>query len=176
MYNDVYQTEVDVREEQRRRIAYFFFAISMIVSVAICATIVFMVMTPDQGRRMIGQESDFAIGEVEDVAVKRLDLTELLPTKPNWSEDIIYVIKQPDSSYRAFLGLDPQSGCLVKWHDDTDEFVDDQCSQTIYSATGRNQTQAASLSGQPAHLIEVPVEIQEGDVYILDRRLVRDRQ
>lgn len=174
----MYQTEADLREERNRRLAYIAFAISMLISVAICGSILFVVMVPEQGRRLVGNETAFEVGAIEEVAVDRLELTTLLPNKPNWSEDVIFVIKQQDNSYMAFLGLDPLTGCKLNWR--TDAFVDD-CSQTRYSISGRNVNYVSTLSGavnaqQSAQMMELPVETENGQVYVIDRLLRRDRR
>lgn len=174
----MYPTQAELREERNRRLAYAAFAVSMILSVLICGTIFFFVMVPEQGRRLLGSETAFEVGEIEEVPVKRLELTTLLPNKPNWSEDIIFVIKQQDNSYLAFLGLDPVTGCKLNWR--TDAFVDD-CSQVRYSISGRNVNYITTLSGaanpqQAAQMLELPVETSEGQVYVLDRQLRRDRR
>lgn len=172
----MYETEADIREERSRRLAYLAFAISMLLSVAICGGILFVVLVPAEGRRLVGAEAAFAVGEIEEVAVKRLELTELLPNKPNWSEDIVFVIKQGDNTYRAFLGLDPLSGCKLNWRQEV--FVDD-CTNTRYTIGGRNEALVMTLSGpanqqQSAQMIELPVAIESGNVYVIDRILRRD--
>lgn len=169
----MYPTQAELREERNRRLAYAAFGVSMILSVLICGTILFFVMVPAQGSRVVGRETSFEVGEIEEVAVKRLELTTLLPSKPNWSEDIIFVIKQQDNSYLAFLGLDPVTGCKLNWR--TDAFVDD-CSQERYNISGRNVNYITTLAGskQAAQMLELPVEIRDGQVYVLDRQLRRD--
>lgn len=171
-------TQAELREERNRRLAYVAFAVSMILSVGICGVILFFVMVPEQGQRPLGSETAFEVGQIEEVAVKRLELTSLLPNKPNWSEDIIFVIKQQDNSYLAFLGLDPVTGCKLNWR--TDAFVDD-CSQVRYSISGRNVNYVTTLSGplngqQATQMVELPVETRDGQVYVLDRQLRRDRR
>jgi hypothetical protein len=171
----MYQTEVDVREERSRRLLYVLFSVSLLVSAGICAVLLFFVLAPTQSRRMVGREAEFVVGDVAQVPVKQLELSKLLPNSPQWSEDIIFVIKQTDHSYRAFLALDPQTGCKLNWRDQAQHFIDN-CSQTIYSASGHNQTSVTTLATQPQHMIELPVETQNGDVYILDRFMYRDRR
>lgn len=174
----MYHTEAELREERNRRLAYIAFAVSMLVSVLICGAILFVVMVPEQSKRLVGKESAFQVGQIEEVPVKRLELTSLLPNKPNWSEDIIFVIKQPDNSYVAFLGLDPISGCKLNWR--SDAFVDD-CTQTRYTISGRNAAYVSTLSGaenpqQSMQMMELPVETRDGQVYVVDRLLRRDRR
>ncbi len=169
----MYQTEADLREERTRRLMYLLFGISMFISVAICGVLLFLVLTPAQQQRLLGREGRFAVGQVVEVPVKRLELSKLLPNSPQWSEDIIFVIKQPDQSYQAFLALDPQTGCKLNWKER--QFVD-SCSQTSYSISGRNQTDVTSLTSRPRQMLELRVETREGNVYVLDEMLRRDRR
>lgn len=172
---NMYQSEADFREERHRRLLYLFFGVSMFLTVAICSVLLFLILTPAQSQRRLGSIEQFAVGEVVAVPVKRLELTKVLPKAPNWSEDIIYVVKQPTEGYQAFLSLDPVTGCKLNWNMETQRFVDG-CSQTRYTLSGSNATDAASLVSTPQHMIEMPVEVQDGDVYVLDRMLRRDRQ
>jgi hypothetical protein len=171
----MYQSEADFREERRRRWLYLFFGISMFLTVAICGVLLFLILAPAPGQRRLGSVDQFGVNEVVAVPVKRLELTKVLPKAPNWSEDIIYVVKQPTEGYQAFLSLDPVTGCKLNWNTGSQLFVDG-CSQTRYTLSGRNATDATTLSSTPQHMIEMPVEVQGGDVYVLDRMLRRNRQ
>lgn len=174
----MYATEREFREARLRRIAYVVFGVSMLLSAIICSVVLFLSLTAGNPRRLVGNEGDFVIGQVSEVPVKRLELTQLLPNKPNWSQDIIFVIKQPDSTYRAYLGLDPQSGCKLNWRNT--KFVD-SCSQASYSSSGRNVELVQTLNGplnatQAAEMIELPVQVESGKVYVVDQRVRRDRR
>jgi len=170
---NMYQTEATLREERTRRLLYLLFGVSMIVSVAICGTILFFMLSPVQGKRLVGRDADFAAGEVAEVPVKQLELSKLLPNSPQWSEDIVFVVKQGDASYQAFLGLDPQSACKLNWRAQERQFVD-RCSQATYSISGRNDQGVATLAARPQHMIELPVEVADGNVYVLDQLVRRD--
>lgn len=169
----MYQTETDFREDRRRRLMYVLFTFSLLVSALICGAILFFVLVPRQEKRLVGGESSFVAGEVSEVPVERLELSKLLPNAPQWSEDIIFVIKQQDESYRAFLALDPSTGCKLNWRDSEQHFIDN-CSQATYTLAGRNQGGVTTLSSQPQHMIELPVEVESGEVYVLDQMKVRN--
>jgi hypothetical protein len=168
----------DWRDERRRRWLYLFFGACMITSALIIGAILFAVLRGGEQRRLVGQEAEFAVLDVTEVPVERLDLTTLLPNRPSWSQDIVFVVKREDNTIRAFLGLDPLSGCKLNWRENA--FVDD-CSGAKYSVNGQNADNATTLSGpananQAQRMIEMPVQIQEGDVYIVDRILRRDQR
>lgn len=169
----MYQTETDFREERNRRLMYVLFTASLLISALICSAILFFVLVPRQEKRLVGGEAKFVVGKVAEVPVERLELSKLLPNTPQWSEDIIFVVKQQDASYRAFLALDPASGCKLNWRDQEQQFIDN-CSQATYSLAGRNRKGIATLSSQPQHMIELPVEVESGEVYVLDQMKVRD--
>lgn len=169
----MYQTETDFREERNRRLMYVLFTVSLLISGLICGAILFMVLVPRQEKRLVGGTSTFVAGEVAEIPVERLELSKLLPNAPQWSEDIIFVVKQQDESYRAFLALDPSTGCKLNWRDNEQQFIDN-CSQVTYTLAGRNSNGVTTLSSQPQHMIELPVEVESGDVYVLDQMKVRD--
>lgn len=171
----MYQSDIDFKGERTRRLLYLFFGVSMFVSVAICSVILFLVLSPPNEERLLGRVNQFAVGEVVAVPVRRLELTKLLPKAPSWSESIVYVVKQPNESYQAFLSLDPVTGCKLNWRSETQRFVDN-CSSTMYTLSGRNATDAATLSSRPTHMLEMPVEVQGDGVYVLDRLLRRSVQ
>lgn len=154
---------------------YLLFGASMFLTVAICGTILFLMLNPATGRRALGDTNGFAVGEVAEVAVDRLELSKLLPNSPRWSEDIVFVVKQPDNSYQAFLGLDPQSGCKLNWRDAQREF-NDTCTGSNYDITGFNVNGITTLESRVQHMIELPTEVQGDTVYVLDRRVIRDRR
>jgi len=173
-----YYTEKDWRDERRRRWLYLFFSACMLTSLAIIGAILFAVLGAGEGRRLLGREAQFEVMNVAEVPVERLELTALLPNRPNWSQDIVFVVKREDNTFRAFLGLDPMSGCKLNWRDDS--FVDD-CTSAKYTINGQNTDNATTLAGpananQAQRLIEMPVQIQEGAVYVVDRILRRDQR
>lgn len=173
-----YYGEKDWRDERRRRWLYLFFGACMLISVVIIGAIVLAVLGGDQERRLVGEESDFAVLDVAEVPVERLELTSLLPNRPNWSQDIVFVVKREDNTIRAFLGLDPMSGCKLNWRETA--FVDD-CTGAKYSINGQNTDNATTLAGpananQAMRLIEMPVQVQQGEVYIVDSILRRDQR
>jgi hypothetical protein len=172
----MYTTEAQLREERVRRLLYVLFSITVVVSIAICSVILFFVLAPEQGQRRLGKESDFVVGEIAQVPVQQLGVTKLLPNAPNWSEDVIFVVKQSDDSYRAYLALDPVTGCKLNWREQANAFVDTTCSQTKYSITGHNESHPTTLTSQPQHMIELPVNVQDDTVYVMDQILRRDRR
>lgn len=170
----MYQSEAELREERTRRLLYILLGISVLISSIICGAILFFALAPSPSTRLVGNDSDFVAGVVSEKAVQRLEVTDLLQAAPNWSEDIVFVVKQSDNEYRAYLGLDPVTGCKINWRDSSDTFVDSTCSQVEYNIHGRNQTQPVSLSSGPQHMVELGVDVRDGEVYIVDHIVRRD--
>src|SRR3712207_2063558 len=98
----MYQTEAQLRENRTRRLLYIFFGVSVFISAIICSLILFFVLVPEQSRRQVGRTSEFAVGAVEERPVQQLQVSQLLPAAPDWSDDIIFVVRQADGEYRAF--------------------------------------------------------------------------
>lgn len=165
----------ELHRERQRRWLYGLFGLAMSLSLAICTLIGFQVLNPPPGRRLVGTVDDFVPGRVTEVAVPRLEITQLLPGAPAWSDNIVFVLRHPDDAYTAFLGFDPVSGCKLNWRSASQTFYD-LCTNVHYNLAGSNQSQPASLSATPARLIELPVQIEGQQVYILDRIRYRDRR
>lgn len=172
----MYQTETQTREARTRRLLYLALGASILILVATCMALMVLMSAPTNVTRPIGRDTEYTVGEVYQEAIERLSITELMPGAPNWSEDIVYVIKQPDASYRAYLGIDPVTGCKINWQAASSRFVDSTCSQTQYSIAGRNESQAATLAGSPQHMVELMVNVEEGRVVIRDQIMRRDIQ
>jgi hypothetical protein len=171
----MYQTQAEIREARTKRWLYILFGLSILVLAGTCTVLMVLMSVPTNATRVVGPDSAYAVGEVAEEAVDRLRVTESMPGAPNWSEDIIYVIKQPNNTYRAYLGIDPSTGCKINWRAASRTFVDSTCSQTQYSIQGLNQTQAGTLAGGPAHLIELMVLVDEnGQVVVHDQQVRRD--
>lgn len=168
----MYYNESTLKQERTRRLLYLVFGVSMFLSLAICGVLLFLVTTPREQSRLLGRAGQFAVGEVVAVPVARLEFTKMLPNAPAWSESIVYVVKQPNASYQAFLSVDPVSGCKINWRPAAKRFVDD-CSSTAYTVSGRNDTGTASQSATPQNMIEMPVEVQGDQVFVVDRMLRR---
>lgn len=170
----IYETQAERREARTKRWLYVLLGLSMVVLAATCVVLFVLMSVPTKATRTVGRDSAFPVGAVEEKAVDRLRITEMLPNAPKWSEDIVYVIKQPDNTYRAYLGLDPTTGCKLNWRAEAHMFVDSTCSQTEYNTQGMNQTQAGTLAGGPAHLVELLVQNENGNVVVHDQQVRRD--
>lgn len=168
----MYYDEATLRQERTRRLLYLVFGVSMGLSLLICAVLLYFITVPREQSRLLGSASEFPVGDVIEVAVARLEFTKTLPNAPTWSESIVYVVKQPNEGYQAFLSVDPVSGCKINWRAASKRFVDD-CSNTQYTVSGRNDTGAASLSSTPQNMIEMPVEVKGDQVFVVDRMLRR---
>lgn len=168
----MYYDESSMRQERRRRLLYLVFGVSMTLSIAICGVLVFLVTTPGEKSQLLGSASKFGVGEVVEVPVPRLEFTRMLPNSPNWSETIVYVVKQPNAAYQAFLSLDPVTGCKINWRPESQRFFDD-CSSTAYTVSGHNDTGSATQASTPQNMIEMPVEVKGDQIFVVDRMLRR---
>ena len=170
----MYQTPNGLREERRRRLLYLFFALGVGVAAAICAVLSFVAFVPGTPLVRLGPESRF-VGASETpvaVAVEQLATSELIPSRPSLSEDVIFVVRD-QSEFRAFLGTDPSSGCFLSWRE-AEGLFRDSCAQHSYGFTGRNTNQLAVGTARPVNMVELPVTIQDGTLFVEDRILRRD--
>jgi hypothetical protein len=170
----MYQTEYDIREERRRRLLYVIFAAGMGTAALICAILGFLAFLPQPDLVRLGSEERFTTAETMPVhvAVKQLNISELIPNRPTLSQDVIFVVRDR-GTLRAFLGTDPSSGCFLSWQADRQLFVD-SCAQHSYGITGRNTNQIATQTTHPVNMVELPVQIKEGILFVEDRFLRRD--
>ena len=170
----MYQTEQDIREERRRRLLYLVFALGTGAAVVICAVVGFLAFLPQSDLVRLGPEERFATAESApvDVPVERLGISGLIPNRPSLSEDVIFVVRDR-GTLRAFLGIDPSSGCFLSWQNAQQLFVD-SCAQHSYGFTGRNTNQLATETTRPVNMVELPVQVTDGVVFVEDRFLRRD--
>lgn len=170
----MYQTERDIREERTRRLLYILFAISTLVAVVICGVVGFFAFLPETVLVQLGPEQRFAAAATEpvDIAVKQLAISKLIPNRPTLSEDVVFVVNDR-GTLRAFLGTDPSSGCFLSWQEAQQLFVD-ACAQNSYGITGRNTNQIATGTTQPINMVEMPVQNNNGVIFVEDRFLRRD--
>jgi hypothetical protein len=170
----MYQSANDLREERRRRQLYLVFGTAVVIAVAICAVLGFTMLTPGVALVRLGPENRFgsAADRPVDVAVRQLETSKLIPNRPTLSEDVVFVVRQTDG-YRAFLGTDPSSGCFLAWRTEEQVYVD-ACGQHSYGFTGRNTNQLTTTSSRPVNMVELPVVVQDGVLFVEDRILHRD--
>jgi hypothetical protein len=171
----MYETVEDLRDARRRRVLYTIFAIGMGVSAIICAFLTFAVFTPGARQVRLGAESIFARAGTEpvDIAVRQLETSKLIPNRPTLSEDVIFVVRDQQHGFRAFLGTDPATGCFLSWRKAEKLFIDN-CAQHSYGFTGRNTNQLTVGANLPANMVELPVTVQNGVLFVEDRILRRD--
>ena len=170
----MYQTPEDFQEERRRRVLYLIFAAGLGVAALICAVLGYFVFIPESSLVRLGPEDRFATADSApvDVAVKQLNISELIPNRPTLSEDIIFVVRDR-GTFRAFLGTDPSSGCFLSWQAAEQLFMD-RCAQHSYGFTGRNTNQLATGTTRPVNMVELPVRVENGILFAEDRFLHRD--
>jgi hypothetical protein len=134
----------------------------------------FTLLAPTTPLVRLGPESRFAtaVDKPVDVAVKQLQTSKLIPNRPSLSEDIIFVVRDA-GAFRAFLGTDPVSGCFLSWRTAEQLFMDG-CAQRSYGFTGRNTDQLTIGRSRPSNMVELPVTIRNGVLFVEDRILRRD--
>ena len=170
----MYQSPDDIREEQRRRRLYAVFTAALAIAGLVCAVLGFAVLAPAPTLVRLGPESRFAAAGDRpiDIAVRQLETSKLIPNRPRLSEDVIFVVNDR-GTFRAFLGTDPVSGCFLSWRQE-DQLFRDSCEQHSYGFTGRNTDQLTTRERRPANMVELPVAIQDGVLFVEDRILRRD--
>ena len=121
------------RKEQSRRRATRLLSVVLGLSGLFCVFLLVNIISPPPKHITLGQVDDFPVGETVTRAVPRLDVSTTIQNRPPVSEDILYITHFADGSWRAVLGWDSQSGCIVRPADSG--FVD-PCSGRIYDQQG----------------------------------------
>ncbi len=158
---------LELRAARRQRILYFVFALSLLIATVICGALFYAMSKGDVRPITLGPASRFAVGQPIDVAVKQLETSKLIPTRSLLSEDVIFVVKQADGRFRAWLGVDPVAGCFLSWQADQQHYTG--CSAATYDVNGRNTDQLFTPSSQPVNMIELPTEVRDQQVFVLDQ-------
>lgn len=170
----MYRSTYDERAERRRRWLYRAFAVALGLATITCMGLGGMMLMPGTSLIRLGMTSNFtSAGKAPvDIPVKQLAVSRLIPNRPALSEDVIYVVSD-GRALRAFLGTDPNSGCFLSWRDREQVFAD-SCAQHTYGFNGRNTDQLAAAGSQPANMVELPVQVHDGVLFVEDRILRRD--
>jgi hypothetical protein len=170
----MYQTSAEQRDEARRRLLYLIFALGMGAAVVICLVLAVVAWAPRTDLIRLGRESRFAeaVDHPVDVEIKQLEVSKLIPNRPTLSEDVVFVVRDR-GDYRAFLGTDPSSGCFLSWRGE-EQLFRDSCAQNSYGFTGRNTNQVATGTTRPINMVELPVMLRNGVLFVEDRILRRD--
>lgn len=170
----MYQSPRELRDERRRHHLYFFFAFSVVTAAVVCGVLGFLMLTPRTPLVRLGPTSNFgSAGEQPvDVAVQELDVSRLIPNRPTLSDDVIFVVRD-GGEFRAFLGIDPSSGCFLSWRT-AEQLFRDSCNQHSYGFTGRNTDQLTTTTTKPVNMVELPVTVRADGLFVEDRILHRD--
>ena len=168
------QSPAELRQERQRRQLYLLFTVSVVTAAIICGVLGYLVLTPSTPLVRLGAEDRFAGAgdEPVDVSVKQLGISHLIQNRPSLSEDVVFVVRD-QGTFRAFLGTDPSSGCFLSWRSSEQLFVDN-CAQTSYGFTGRNTNQLATNATRPVNMVELPVKVDDGVLFVEDRIMRRD--
>jgi hypothetical protein len=170
----MYQSPKELRDERRRRQLYLFFAFALIVAAVVCGVLGFLMLTPHTPLVRLGPTSKFgsAGDQPVDVAVQELEISHLIPNRPALSDDVIFVVRD-GADFRAFLGIDPSSGCFLSWRA-AEQIFRDSCNQHAYGFTGRNNDQLTTTTTRPVNMVELPVTVRADGLFVEDRILRRD--
>ncbi len=170
----MYRPSIELRDERRLRRLYILFTLALAATLVICATIGILLLAPSAKLVRLGAEAKFAnaASEPVSVAISQLDVSQLIPNRPTLSEDVVFVVRD-GVTLRAFLGTDPSNGCFLSWQQARQVFVD-ACQQQTYGFTGRNTNQLATARSRPIDMVELPLTIENGVLFIEDRILRRD--
>jgi hypothetical protein len=170
----MYQSPKELRDERRRRQLYLFFAFALIVAAVVCGVLGFLMLTPRTPLVRLGPTSKFgsAGDQPVDVAVQELEISHLIPNRPALSDDVIFVVRD-GADFRAFLGIDPSSGCFLSWRA-AEQIFRDSCNQHSYGFTGRNNDQLTTTTTRPVNMVELPVTVRADGLFVEDRILRRD--
>lgn len=163
----------EMRDARRQRVLYVVFGLTVVVLMVVCVGLLFAMMSQGTALVRLGATTQFIQGEPRDVAVRALETSKLMPNRTTLSEDVIFVIKQPDGSFRALLGIEPIHGCFVSWSATTRHYSG-SCSTDRYDANGINVTGVSSAAGNVANMIEFPTSVENNVLFLEDRVLRRD--
>ena len=170
----MYQSPQELRDERRRQRLYLFFAFAMVTAAVVCGVLGFLILTPRTPLVHLGPTSKFgsAGDQPVDVAVQELEISHLIPNRPALSDDVVFVVRD-GAEFRAFLGIDPSSGCFLSWRA-AEQLFRDSCNQHSYGFTGRNTDQLTTTATRPINMVELPVTVRSDGLFVEDRILRRD--
>jgi Rieske Fe-S protein len=124
-----------------------------------------------------GRVEQYRVNEPRRLEVEQLNVSSWIRRRGDFSQDVVYVMRDQDEQWRAYLGMDTLTGCFLTWDPDAQLFKainDPLCLGSRYTPDGRYLD--GQFSGEPSQpMALLPVEIRDGNVVVLDQ-LVRVSQ
>ena len=158
------------RMERSRQRAIRILTIVLSLAGIFCLFLSYRIINPPARGIILGNVNDFPIGKTLQIAVERLNVSDVIPNRPNLSDDPLFITRNGDGTWRAILGWDSKSGCIVQWDDGVQTFTD-TCSGNMYDAQGLIISEQSGL-----RLGSLPVEEVEGKVRLRDQFLPDPRR
>lgn len=122
-----------------------------------------------------GFTDDYVNNVPQRFAVDKLEVSSWAKQRPEVSEDIIFVMRDQDGVWWAFLGLDMRTGCFLNWNSSEQLFVspgDPKCLSSRYTPDGRYLDSFES-SDPPKPMARLRVEIRDSRVFVVDSLVPR---
>lgn len=158
----------DQRRDQSRQRAVRILSLVLALTGLFCVFLFTKIVSPPAGRVNLGSVERFQPGTTTQIAVPRLDVSTTLQRRPDgMSDDPIFITHYADGSWRALLGWDSLTGCIVQPNADATEFRD-ACSSEVYDAQGNSR-----IPGSTLRLGHMPIAEENGELILLDE-FVRD--
>ncbi len=158
------------RMERSRRRAVRLLTIVLGLTGLFCAFLFFTIINPPARLTALGPVSRFPVGTTVQIAVPRLNVSDTLQSRQPVSEDPLFVTQRADGTWRAILGWDSQTGCIVEPSADGATFTD-ACSGHVYDADGYLISENRGL-----RLGSLPVVIEGDQVRVRDQFLPDPRR
>ena len=158
------------QQERRQRLLFALFGLALTIALVSFCFVGFQIVARSPREIDAGRVSDYVDNVPRRFAVEKLDVSTWSQRRMDVSDDIIFVMREQDGTWRALLGLDMRTGCFLSWDADNQLFVspsDPQCLSTRYTPDGR-YLDGVEISEPPRPMAELRLEIRDGMVVVFD--------
>ncbi len=158
------------QQERQQRLLFALFGLALTIALVVFCFVGFHIVARSPREIDAGRVNEYVDNVPRRFAVEKLDVSTWAQRRMDVSDDIIFVMREQDGTWRALLGLDMRTGCFLSWDRDDQLFVapsDPQCLDTRYTPDGR-YLDGFEISEPPRPMAELRMEIRDGSVIVFD--------
>lgn len=160
------------KHDALQRPMFLAFGVVLLLSAAIFCFVGFQIVARAPREIPAGHASDYRPNVPQRFETEKLEVSSRARQRPALSDDIVFVVRSENDTWRAFLGLDMQTGCFLNWDAPSQLFVaadDPQCLAARYTLDGRYLDGMPMDNITPQPMAQLYVEVRaDGSVVVLD--------
>lgn len=164
------RVEQEARREHQQRLAMVGIGTLLVLALAVFCFVGVQIVTPEQREIDAGLVTEYVDNVPRRFEVEQLSVSLWAERRQDVSDDIIFVMREQDGTWRALLGLDMRTGCFLHWEEATQLFESPsspECLNARYTPDGRF-LDGLPIGDSPKPMAELKLEIRDDQVVVID--------